>query len=141
MPKPKAEYGGLKPPLMKIAVWNRIIEAWRNGMSDREAAFYASEISSVHIKESDLKEMMEENPEIEDLRNNLQDSLMSKAKLNVAEAIDGKNMAMTRWLLERKRADEYSTKSAVAFEGAVVELTIEEKKKKLDEMMKDFGNE
>lgn len=141
MGRPKVPYRGLKPKEMRDSVWVRIVEAWKNDLSDREAAFYASEISDVHIKESDIKEMLHDYPEIEELKLNLQDGLITKAKMNVSDYVEAKDKSMTKWLLERKRAEEYSTKSAVAFEGAVVELTIEEKRKKLDDMLKDFGDE
>ena len=44
------------------------------------------------------------------------------------------------WYLERKAADEFSTKSAVAFEGAVVELSLEEKEEALKRLVETFGD-
>jgi hypothetical protein len=42
--------------------------------------------------------------------------------------------------LERKASDEFSTKSAVAFEGAVVELSLDEKQKALEQLLETFEN-
>ena len=43
-----------------------------------------------------------------------------------------------RWYAERKGANEFSTKQAIAFEGAVVELSLEEKERMLKERMDEF---
>lgn len=138
MARKSVSYRGLKPDNMRESVWNRIIEAWRNGLSDREAAFYASEISSTYIKESDIKQMIEDDPDIGMLRDNLVSGLLSKAKMNMAEALESGDMSATKWYLDRKGADEFSTKSAIAFEGAAIELSIEDKAKALDKLMEDF---
>lgn len=132
-------YAAYKPLGMKDEAWRQIIEAWRNGLSDREAAFMASEATGVYIKESELKEMVEADPDLERLRDDLGSQLLSRAKMNVADAINANDKTMTRWLLEKKSPNEYASKSAIAFEGAVVELTIEEKQKMVDEFLSNLG--
>ena len=63
-------------------------------------------------------------------------------KIWIAETLrdrsDKENVKTARWYLERKAADEFSTKQAVAFEGAVIELSLEEKEKKLKELVEEF---
>ena len=135
------KYKALKPKGVHANTWNAIIESWENGLSDREAAFRATKYSSMQIKESDIKKWMKDNPDIARLRDYLHSDLVSSARLNIAREISAGNTAISKWYLERKAADEFSTKSAVAFEGAVAELTIEEKQKKLEELMKEFRYE
>ena len=84
-----------------------------NGLSDREAAFRAS-------REGDL---------------------ISTAKMTVSKSLKKGDIKTAKWYLERKAADEFSTKSAVAFEGGVIELSLEEKEKALKELVEKFDNE
>ena len=56
----------------------------------------------------------------------------------VSEAIKAGKYKVAQWYLERKAADEFSTKSAVAFEGAVVELSLDEKEQALKDLVETF---
>lgn len=136
------EYRELKPKEIKDVTWLEIIEAWENGLSDREASFRASRLGLDSVKAEDIRRWCKENPEIGELKANLQSELLSSAKLVIAETLrdpnNKENVKTARWYLERKAADEFSTKQAVAFEGAVVELSLEEKERKLNELMEKF---
>ena len=66
--------------------------------------------------------------------------MRADAKLNVSQAIRAGKTKVAQWYLERKASDEFSTKSAVAFEGAVVELSLEDKEKALKELVETFDN-
>lgn len=136
------EYRELKPKEIKDVTWLEIIEAWENGLSDREASFRASKLGLDSVKAEDIRRWCKENPEIGELKANLQSELLSSAKLVIAETLrdpnNKENVKTARWYLERKAADEFSTKQAVAFEGAVVELSLEEKERKLNELMEKF---
>lgn len=135
-------YSELKPKKIKDVSWEAIIEAWENGLSDREAAFRATKLGFDTIKAEDIRRWCKENPDLGELRANLLNDLLSSAKLTIAETLkdaDSKERVKTaRWYLERKAADEFSTKQAVAFEGAVVELSLEDKERKLKELMEQF---
>ena len=131
----------LKPEKLNDAAWEAIIEAWENGLSDREASFRASKISGQDITADDLRKWCKDDAELGELRANLQSDLLSEAKLTVADALRGKDTRTARWYLERKAADEFSTKQAVAFEGAVIELSMDEKEKALKEKMAEFFGE
>lgn len=131
----------LKPKKLNDAAWEAIIEAWENGLSDREASFRASKISGQDITADDLRKWCKDDPELGELRANLLSDLLSEAKLTVADALRGKDTRTARWYLERKAADEFSTKQAVAFEGAVVELSLEEKERRLKELVEKFDGE
>ena len=136
--KKKGKFLALKPAYVSEEAWFAVIEAWENGLSDREAAFRASREGEALFTATDIKKWIKENPEIGELRGYLMDDLISPAKLNVSKSLKNGSVQTSKWYLERKAADEFSTKSAVAFEGAVVALSLEEKEKALNEMLKDF---
>ena len=144
MSRHKVRFSKLKPNGIKDATWGYVIEAWENGLSDREAAFFASKNEdSDEITADDVRLWCKDDPEVGELRANLQSGLLSKAKIKIAESLDSDDreaIRTARWYLERKAADEFSTKQAVAFEGAVVELSLDEKEKALKEMMEQFHN-
>ena len=141
MSRSKVPYIGVKPNNVREKVWIAIVDAWENGLSDREASFRASRDSGVFVKESDIKQMLKDYPEVASLKDFLHADIVSNAKLNIAEQIRNGSVTTSKWYLERKAADEFSTKSAVAFEGATVELSIEEKREKMEEFMSGFGGE
>lgn len=145
----KGTYIELKPENVTESVWNAVVESWRNGLSDRDAAYNASEESEAMVKADEIRSWYKANPEIKELAEFLRERPAIKAIKNVNHTLDAKDKSgkpskeanlMSRWYLEHKRPGEFSTKSAVAFEGAVVELTMEEKEKALKEMMEQFRN-
>lgn len=138
----KGIYIELKPKDVKDEVWIAVVNAWSDGLSDREACFRASKEMDVMLKPDQIRQWKKDNPEISELCEFLKDDLKATAKQNVARTLrsgdkDGK---MSRWYLEHKCPDEFSTKSAVAFEGAVVDLSLEEKERALKEMLANFRN-
>lgn len=136
----KVPYKNLKPKNVDDAVWTSVVKAWENGLSDREAALLASRDTETMLKASDIAKWKKDNPEIAELQAFLEVAVRTEAKLNVSEAIRAGKTKVAQWYLERKAADEFSTKSAVAFEGAVVELSLEEKEKALKNLVESFGN-
>lgn len=141
MGRQKTPYTAYRPKHINEAAWREIISSWEDGLSDREAAFRASRDSGIYITEAELKELVAENPEISSLRDFLQSDILSMSKKNIAQSIRDGSVSTSKWLLERKAANEYSTKAAVAFEGAVVGLTMEEKQAELDKLIESFGHE
>lgn len=140
MARQKTPWTNIRPKWICEAAWREIINSWENGLSDREAAFRASRDSGQFIKEADLKREVEANEAIGMLRDHLHADITSEAKLNIKESIMEGNVSTSKWYLERKAADEFSTRAAVAFEGGVVELSIEERKEQMDAFMKQFEN-
>lgn len=138
MSRQKTPYSSLRPKGVKEAAWRAIVDAWENGLSDREAAYRANKDSDVRITEQEIKEMIVQDPDIGGLKDYLHSALTSKAKLNIAEQINTGNGAMSKWYLERKAPEEFSSKSAIAFEGAVVDVSMEEKRKELTNFMEQF---
>lgn len=131
-----------KPRELNTAAWDAIIEAWENGLSDREAAFRATKACGKKITANEIRTWCQDDPELGELRANLLNDLLSSAKLTVAQDLRDPNskerVKTAKWYLERKAADEFSTKSAVAFENAVVTLSLEDKKKALEDMTAEF---
>ena len=136
----KIPYKNLKPKNVDDEVWTRVAKAWENGLSDREAALLVSRDTETVFKASDIAKWKKENPDIAELQAFLEVAVRTDAKLNVSEAIRAGKTKVAQWYLERKAADEFSTKSAVAFEGAVVELSLEEKEKALKDLVEQFGH-
>ena len=87
----------LKPKKLNDVAWEAIIEAWENGLSDREASFRASKISGQDITADDLRKWCKDDPELGELRANLQSDLLSEAKLTVADALRSKDTRTARW--------------------------------------------
>lgn len=129
-----------KPKSVSDAVWTSVVNAWRDGMSDREAALIATEETGEFVKASDIASWKKSNPEVAELQAFLEVSLRTKAKRNIKKDIEAGRSKTSMWYLERKASDEFSTKSAVAFEGAIVELSLEDKEKALKKMVEDFEN-
>lgn len=128
-----------KPNELNDATWRALIEAWSNGFSDREAAFYvckqngASDMTAQEIMELKVK-----HPDVGDLEVSLKSDLLAMSKMTIADALREGDIKTAKWYAERKGADEFSTKQAVALEGAVIELSIEDKEKALKEMVEKF---
>ena len=137
----KVPYIEYKPKDMSDEVWLTVIEAWENGFSDRETAIYILKVHNKMYTPSEIKKMRTESRDRAELCEMLKDILKVYAKKNVSGSLrigdkeSGKN---SRWYLEHKCPEEFSTKSAVAFEGAVVQLSLEEKEKALKEMVENF---
>ena len=134
----KIPYSHLKPKNVDAEVWTIVVEAWENGLSDREASLLVSRKLGEYLKASDIAKWKKDNPDIAELQAFLEVAVRTDAKLNVSEAIRAGKTRVAQWYLERKASDEFSTKSAVAFEGAVVQLSLEEKEQALKDLVEQF---
>lgn len=131
-----------KPKGVDASVWETVVEAWENGLSDNEAAFRVQKLLGIDLKADEIRAWCKDYPEVGELRASLQNDLLTSAKLVIAETLrdpgNKEQVKTARWYAERKGANEFSTKQAVAFEGAVVELSLEEKEKALKELVEQF---
>lgn len=134
----KIPFIGFKPKDVNEDIWLAVIEAWENGLSDREAAFRASRTTEKPLTASEIKQWKKDDRNIAELCEMLKDDLKATAKINAAKLLKQGDDKTTRWYLEHKCPEEFSTKSAVAFEGAVVTLSLEEKERALKEMVENF---
>lgn len=137
MSRQKTAYAGLKPKNVKDATWRAVIEAWENGLSDREAAFRASKYGE-YTTVTDIKTWIRDNPDIGEVKAMLESDLRSAAKQTVADALREGDVKTAKWYLERKAADEFSTKASIEFENAVVALTLDEKENALKQYVENF---
>ena len=140
MSRQKVPFSKVKPKKIKDAVWSMVVEAWENGLSDREASFRVQKFLGEDLKADDIRKWCKDYPEVGELRANLQSNVLMNSKLVIADAISSGDIKTAKWYAERKGADEFSTKSAVAFEGAVVELSLEEKERRLKELVEKFDD-
>lgn len=134
----KVPYANLKPKNVDAEVWTIVVEAWENGLSDREASLFVSKKLGIYLKASEITQWRKDNPDVADLKEFLDQSMRMESKLTVNAAIKAGKVKSAEWYLERKAADEFSTKSAVAFEGAVVALTMDEKEQELKKLVEKF---
>lgn len=141
MSRQKVPFVKVKPKNIKDAVWTMVVEAWENGLSDREASFRVQKFLGEDLKADDIRLWCKNDPEVGELRANLQSDVLMNSKLVIADAIHSGDIKTAKWYAERKGADEFSTKQAVAFEGAVIELSMDEKEKALKEKMAEFFGE
>lgn len=132
-------YLAYKPEDMPVEAWEEILSSWENGLSDREASFRASRDNNFYITEAQIREIYENDVRVADLRDFLRTDLVSQAKLNIAKSIREGSVSTTKWFLERKAPEEYSSKSAVAFEGAVVAVSMDEKEAEMDKFLEGLG--
>ena len=141
----KIPYKDVKPKNVDAEVWACVVEAWENGLSDNEASLIVSKQTGKMTKASDISAWRKNNPKVDELKAFLEVSLRAEAKLNISKALKGSEVKTSQiktaeWYLERKASDEFSTKSAVAFEGAVIELSLEDKEKALKELVEKFDD-
>lgn len=141
MSRQKVPFIKVKPKKVKDAVWSMVVEAWENGLSDREASFRVQKFLGEDLKADDIRSWCKDYPEVGELRANLQSEVLMNSKLVIADAVKSGDIKTAKWYAERKGADEFSTKQAVAFEGAVIELSMDEKEKALKEKMAEFFGE
>lgn len=130
-------YDALRPYNMGEDAWNTLVEAWENGLSDKEASLLIMRNCKIYITAKAIETMCAENTEIAMLRASLLDGLIAKAKMNVAQKLNEGDIVTSKWYLEKKKASEFSSKGAQAFEKGVDDLSLEEKQRQLaKEMMR-----
>lgn len=135
------KYGSMKPGGMPEEAWEAVIEAWENGLSDREASFRASKYSGVFIKESDIQEMVKGDADIAQLKDFLHADITSQARLNIVDEIRDGNVAISKWYLERKAPEEFSSKAALELAGSVVGVSVEDKQEEMERFLRQYTDE
>ena len=97
-----------RPTVMTEDVLQKLEYAFMRGLSDVEACVYAD------ICPATLYNYCNDNPDFLERKAVLKEHTKAQAKLNVAEAIEKKDVDVSKWYLERKAKDEFSTKQEVA---------------------------
>lgn len=97
-----------RPTVMTEEVLQKLEYAFMRGLTDLEACLYAN------IGTTTLYNYCDENPAFRERKEELKQHPTAKARLNVTEAIENGNEDLSKWWLERKVKDEFSTKQEVS---------------------------
>lgn len=94
-----------RPTVITPDVLENLRKAFLMGCTDIEACLYAN------ISRTALNEYMEKNPDFRTGREEWKNNPILKARQNVYEAIEDKNLNSSQWYLERKKKDEFSQRT------------------------------
>lgn len=103
--------------------------AYARGCSKAEVCAFAD----VHSKT--LDEYLKRNPEEAERLEALKSRPLTNARMNVTQAIEEGDVDVSKWYLERKAKDEFSTKANVDITPSA---TIKDKEEALREFMDNF---
>lgn len=118
-----AEIG--RPPAIDETVLAKLEEGFVKGLSDREACLYAG------IHPATLYRYCEEHPDFRERKELLKDQPKIQAKLNVSEALEARDKDMSKWYLERRAKEEFSSRSEVT--GKDGEALIPERRQEIEQ--------
>ena len=117
-PEDKQKAG--RKTVMTPEVVTKLEVAFSRDCSDTEACIFAG------ISRMTLHRYQEDNPEFCDRKALLKDTLVLKARTNIAERIEKGDLETSKWYIERKKRGEFSTRQEVTGEdGAPIVPTIE----------------
>lgn len=99
-----------RPTVMTNEVVSKLEYGFLKGMNDGEACYYAG------ISRQAFYDYCNKYPEFADRKEALKKNTAIQAKLNITEEIENGNVDISKWYLERRNKDEFSTKQEVAAE-------------------------
>lgn len=106
-----------RPTVMTEEMIRKLELLFAKGLTDREACLIAD------LSPSTLYDYCTANPEFAERKELLKEQIKTQAKLNVAEAIvEKKDIDMSKWYLERKARDEFSTKQEISGDIKIAKL-------------------
>lgn len=109
-----------RPTVMTEEMIRKLELLFAKGLTDREACLIAD------LSPSTLYDYCTANPEFAERKELLKEQPKTKAKLNIAEAIEKEDVDISKWYLERKAKDEFSTKQIIdADVNTDISITIE----------------
>lgn len=109
-----------RPTVMTDAVVSKLEYGFMKGLNVTECCHYAN------ISRNCFYEYLEKNPDFKDRTEELKSNPSTRAKLNVVEAIENGDTDLSKWWLERKNRDEFSTKQEVSADvKGDIEISIE----------------
>jgi hypothetical protein len=83
----------------------KLVDAFSMGFTDEEACIYSE------ITKQTLYNYCEKNPKFLTKKELLKHKPKIKAKLNILNSINSEDLETSKWYLERKSKDEFSTKT------------------------------
>lgn len=96
-----------RPTVMTEDTLRKLEEAFLMGLTDIEACLYAN------IGQSTLYDYCRDNTEFSERKEMLKQQPKIKAKINLTKSIDNGDLYDSRWYLERKAKEEFSTKQEI----------------------------
>lgn len=103
----RTKHPGGRPESITPEVLAKLESGFMNGFTDCEACLFAD------INPSTLYRYIDSHPEFSKRKEQLKKSPLIKAKLNINKALQDKDKDISKWYLERKAKDEFSTRSEV----------------------------
>ena len=115
----KGNKGG-RPTVMTPETLKKLEYGFLKGMNDLECCLYAD------ISRQALYDYCNKNPEFTDRKEALKKRPAIAAKLNITEAIESGDVELSKWYLERRSKDEFSTKQEITADvNSEVNINIE----------------
>ena len=105
-----------RPTVMTKEVLSKLEMLFAHGLTDREACLIAN------ISPASLYDYCVANPEFGERKEMLKDKPKIQAKLNISEEINKGDRDTSKWYLERKAKDEFSTKQEISGDIKVAKL-------------------
>lgn len=102
-----------RPKKISTEVLQKLEDGFVMGMTDREACIYAD------ISTGTLYNYCNAKPEFLERKEQLKDGVKMRAKINVAKKIEGGDVDLSLWYLERKSKDEFSAKQEIGVSGSM----------------------
>lgn len=111
---------GGRPTVMTEEIVAKLEYGFMKGLNVTECCHYAD------ISRSAFYDYLEIHPEFSDRIEELKSNPSTRAKLNVVEAIENGDTDLSKWWLERKNRDEFSTKQEVSADvKGDIEISVE----------------
>lgn len=102
-----------RPTVMTPEKVRKLEQGFLMGLSDRKCCAFAD------VSTTALYEYCNKHPKFAERKEQLKDSPTIQAQINVVTAINNGDEDMSKWYLERKARDEFSTKQEVDLSGEV----------------------
>ena len=99
---------GGRPTVMTEEIVSKLEYGFMKGLNVTECCHYAD------ISRTTFYDYLEKNPEFSNRIEELKSSPSTRAKLNIVEAIENGDADLSKWWLERRNKDEFSTKQEVS---------------------------
>jgi len=106
----------------EAVVITKLETAWALGCSDKEAAAYA------YITAASLCRYLQAHPQISERKEQLKERPVLAARSTLLKAIQGGDGDLALKFLERKRRDEFATRSEISETSHIVVQTADDKK-------------
>lgn len=127
-----------RPTVMTPQILERLRLAFSRGMTDADACFFAG------VSTTAFYDWQQEHPEFADEKARLKAHPVLKAYETITDAIDSGDVNTAKWLLERKRKDDFSTKSVIEPTAPIIRYVTAEDTKAVNEhidgVLSDDGN-